>query len=90
MLGKMTIMLMHADTDAENAVDAKKLKLQLVRERVIVGPLLCQPVQRGLLQCIVCTELLSRKNNLDLVGRAQNCNEKIPLHICMKHRIARV
>ena len=50
-MGKMTIMLMHADTDAENAVDAKKLKLQLVRERVIVGPLLCQPVQRALLQC---------------------------------------
>ena len=90
-MGKMTIMLMHADTDAENAVDAKKLKLQLVREHVIVGPLLCQPVQRGLLQCSgVCTELLSRKNNLDLVGRGQNCNEKIPLHICMIHRIARV
>ena len=51
MLGKITEMLMHADTDAENAVDAKKLKLQLVRERVIVGPLLCQPVQWGLLQC---------------------------------------
>ena len=51
MLGKMTVMLMLADTDAENAVDAKKLKLQLVRERVIVGPLLCQPVQRALLQC---------------------------------------
>ena len=54
MLGKMTIMLMHADTDAENAVDAKKLKLQLVREHVIVGPLLCQPV--------VCSSASSAKN----------------------------
>ena len=48
IIGNMTEMLMHAECDAEN-VDAKKLKLQLVRERVIVGPLLCQPVQQGLL-----------------------------------------
>ena len=27
MLGKMTIMLMHADTDTENAVDAEKAKI---------------------------------------------------------------
>ena len=49
IIGNMTEMLMHAECDAENAVDAKMVKLQLVRERVIVGPLLCQPVQRGLL-----------------------------------------
>ena len=70
---------MHADSDAENA-DAKKLKLQLVRERVIVGPLLCQPVQRGLLQCIVCTRLQSRQNNLDFVGRGQRKNTSSYMH----------
>ena len=55
MLGKMTEMFMPAECDAENAVDAKKLKLQLgsARSSVHYSVNLCSRV---------CSSASSAKN----------------------------